>query len=71
MPGHSHTVDSFSIFVTLPSFSHYSDNSDGPLRVAVPEWKQKLKALLRGTFLRRIFFFASVNDFVTLSSGFF
>ena len=32
---------------------------------------KKLKALLRGTFLRRIFFFASVDGFVHLTSGFF
>ena len=36
-----------------------------------PHGNKKLKALLRGTFLHRIFFFASVDDFVHLTSGFF
>ena len=36
-----------------------------------PNGNKKLKALLRGTFLHRIFFLASADDFVTLSSGFF
>ena len=36
-----------------------------------PHGNNKLKALLQGTFLHRIFFFASVDDFVNLASGFF
>ena len=36
-----------------------------------PHGNKKLKALLRATFLHHIFFFASVDDFVHLTSGFF
>ena len=42
-----------------------------PIALLSPHGNKKLKALLRGTFLHRIFFFASVDDFVHLTSGFF
>ena len=71
MLGYSHTVGSFSIYVALPSFSYAADSSHGPIRVAVPEWKQKIEGPTSWSFLHRIFFFVSVDDFVTLSSGFF
>ena len=72
MLGPTFTVFSLSIDVSFSSLSDILQTATvGQYVLLSPHGNKKLKALLQGTFLHRIFFFASVDDFVNLASGFF
>ena len=72
MLGPTYTVFSLSIDVSFSSLSDILQTATvGQYVLLSPHGNKKLKALLQGTFLHRIFFFASVDDFVNLALGFF